>query len=254
MAHHAHDLANRGPGARPAPDDRPPRAQPIPMGFERPRGAAARRPHLLVAADAPRRPIALLHPGCYRIAIRAQRGVIDLHGVLRVDDHGDRTTVSGDLYRYVADSALRARPWLRGVVQPPAVPAPAMSALGSPVAPLGLPHHPPGRLAAYLRATAIRQRPAGGRAHRLAIRFEEYPYLRPAGGRRGAFAAVPRPVTLLLDPVPRPPGYTSICLAGTLHDGLVVRGAVALGWVTPPVDGLPERDAHPPAIAAAAAE
>jgi hypothetical protein len=254
MAHHAHDLANRGPVARPAPDYRPPPPQPIPMGFERPRGAAALRPRLLVAADAPRRPIALLHPGCYRIAIRVQRGVVDLHGVLRVDDRGGLTTVSADLYRYVAAGALRPRPWLRGVAQPPAVPAPAMSALGRPVAPPGLPHHSPGRLAAYLRATAIRQRPAGGRAHRLAIRAEEYPYLRRAGGRRGAFAAVPRTVTLLLDPVPRPPGYTSICLAGTVHDGLVVRGAVALGWVTPPVDALRDRDAHFPAIAAAAAD
>jgi len=235
MAHQAHDLANRGPLAppAPAPDRRPPPAEPIPMGFERPRGAAALRPLPLAVGDAPRRPIALLHPGCYRIEIRALRGMADLHGILRVEDHGDLTTVSADLYRYVSADALRARPWLHGVARPPAVPPPAMSTLGRPIAPLGLPHHAPGRFAGYLRATAMRQRPAGGRAHRLAIRAEEYPYRRRAAGRRGAFAAVPRPVTLLLDPVPRPPGYTSICLAGTLHDGLVVRGAVALGWVAP---------------------
>jgi hypothetical protein len=233
MAHHAQDLATH-PLAPPPSPGRPPAPAAIPIGFELPRGAAAARRRLAAPIGADR-PIALLHPGSYRIAIRPDRGIADLHGVLRVEEHDRLVAVSADLYRYVARGVLRRRPWLRGIEQPPDVPPPAMSALGRPVVPLRVPDHPVDRHAAYLRATSIRQRLPRRDGHRLAIAAEEHRVGRAAGVRDGRPAPAPVAVTLLLEPRPHPPGYHSIYLEGTLFAGLTLRGRVTLGWVSPHV-------------------
>jgi hypothetical protein len=224
--------------APPLPAAGPPAPAAIPIGFEPARGGAAARWRLTLAADAARavqRPGALLRPGSYRIAIRPESGIADLHGVLRVEDRDGLVAVSADLYRYVARGVLRRRPWVRGIEQPPDVAPPTMSALGRPVVPLRIPDHPASRYAAYLRATSIRQRPPRPDGHRLAIAAEEHRFGRAGGVRAGGFAPVPGIVTLLLEPRPHPPGYHSIYLEGTLYEGLAVRGRVSLGWVSPHV-------------------
>jgi len=232
MAHHAHDLATAPLVAPPA--ERLPAPAAIPIGFELPRGAAAARRRLAAPAGASH-PLALLRPGSYRIAIRPDGGIVDLHGVLRVEDRDGLVAVSADLYRYVARSLLQRRPWLQGVEQPPDVPPPVMSALGRPVAPLGVPHHAAERYAAYLRATSIRQRPARPGGHRLAIAAEQHAIRRASGAHDGGLVPEPAAVTLLLEPRPHRPGYHSIYLEGTLHEGLAVRGRLTLGWVSPHV-------------------
>jgi hypothetical protein len=238
MPHLMQDLGSADP-APPRPAVRPPAPEPIPIGFELPRGAVAARRSLATAAGASlgrQRPRALLHPGSYRIAIRPDHGITDLHGVLRVEDRDGLVAVSADLYRYVARGILRRRPWLRGAEQPPELPPPMMSALGRPVVPLRLPEHPAERYAAHLRATAIRQRPPRHGAHRLAIAAEQHRGGCAAGLSPGMVTPQPVAVALLLEPRPHPPGYTSIHLEGTLYEGLAVVGRVSLGWVSPHVD------------------
>jgi hypothetical protein len=159
--------------------------------------------------------------------------------------------VSADLYRYVALNVLRRRPWLRGIEQPPGVPPPTMSALGRPMVPLGVPDHPAARYAACLRATSIRQRPPRAGGHRLAIAAEEHRVGPAAGVPDERLAPAPVAVTLLLEPRPHAPGYTSIYLEGTLYEGLAVRGRVTLGWVSPHV-AAPERTDAPGAAPAVA--
>jgi hypothetical protein len=220
----------------------------------------ARRPHDLVRRSAARpaawvpladpievSPAAELRPGCYRVVIRPYSGPATFHGALRVERRGNRTIASGDLYRYPRFAATRRTPWLSGVEQPPEPAPPAMSRLGRPVPPLGVPAHPPRRYDAYLRVTALHTRPGPRGRGRLAITCEAFAFTQPGGPYGGAFAPAPRDVTFAVEPVPRMPGYTDVCLAGTVHDERGPQGRVTLGRVT---SRLPDGLAHLPAIVA----
>jgi hypothetical protein len=172
-----------------------------------------------------------LRPGCYRLAVRPHGGTATFHGALRVERHGARMIAGGDLYRYPRPVATRRTPWLSAVEQPPEPAPPVMSRLGRPVSPLGVPVHPMGRYDAFLRVTAVRTRPGPRGRALLAIACEEHRYTQPGGGHGGAFAPVAGEVTLVVESVPRPPGYTDVCYAGALHDERGVRGRVTLGRV-----------------------
>jgi hypothetical protein len=222
----------------------------------------AQRPHDLVprpATPPPARvpvadrievaPAAALPPGCYRVVVKPYLGPATFHGSLRVEQCDGETVASGDLYRYPRFVAARRTPWLNAVEQPPEPLPPTMSRLGRPVPPLGLPAHPPRRYDAYLRVTAMRTRPGPRGRGRLAISCESYAFTPPGGAYGGAFAPVPRDVTLAVEPVPRLPGYTDICFAGTLHDERGPQGRVMLGRVS---SRLPDGLAHLPEIVVSA--
>jgi hypothetical protein len=222
----------------------------------------ARRPHDLVhrteappAARVPFAdaievsPAAGLAPGCYRLVVRPYSGPATFHGTLRVEQRLDRTIASGDLYRYPRVAATRRTPWMSAIEHPPEPAPPTMSRLGRPVRPLGVPAHPPRRYDAYLRVTALRTRPGPRGRGRLAITCEAFAFTQPGGGYGGAFAPTPRDVTFVVEPVPRMPGYTDVCLAGTAHDERGPRGRVTLGRVT---SRIPDDLAHLPAVVVAA--
>jgi hypothetical protein len=194
-------------------------------------------------------PAVELPPGCYRLVVRPYLGPATFHGTLRVEQRDGRTIASGDLYRYPRFVAARRTPWLNAVEQPPEPAPPTMSRLGRPVAPLGPAEHPARRYDAYLRVTAVRTRPGPRGRGRLAITCEAYAFTQPGGACGGAFAPNPRDVTLAVEPIPRLPGYTDVCFAGTLHDERGPQGRVTLGRVT---SRLPDGLAHLPEIVAGA--
>jgi hypothetical protein len=194
-------------------------------------------------------PAAGLPPGCYRVVVRPYLGPATFHGALRVEQGTGGTIASGDLYRYPRFAAARRTPWLNAVELPPEPAPPTMSQLTRPVPPLGVPAHPPRRYDAYLRVTAIRTRPGPRGRGRLSITCEAYSFTQPGGAYGGAFAPTPRDITLAVEPVPRLPGYTDVCFAGTLHDERGPQGRVTLGRVT---SRLPDGLAHLPEIVAAA--
>jgi hypothetical protein len=191
-------------------------------------------------------PATTLRPGCYRVAVRPYLGPAAFHGTLRVERRGARTTASGDLYRYPRPTARRRTPWLNAIDLPPEPAPPTMSNLG-PVAPLGVPVHPARRYDAYLRVTELRTRPGPRGRGRLAILCEAYAYTHRGGAHGGGFAPSPRTVTLVVEPVPHLPGFSDLCLAGTLQDERGPQGRVTLGRVT---SRLPDGLAHLPAIVA----
>jgi hypothetical protein len=195
-------------------------------------------------------PAAALRAGCYRVVVRPYLGPATFHGTLRVEQcDDDRAIASGDLYRYPRFAATRRTPWLNAVELPPEPAPPTMSHLGSPVPPLGLPQHPPRRYDAYLRVTALRTRPGPRGRGRIAIGCEAYAFTQPGGAYGGAFAPIPRDVAIVVEPVPRMPGYTDVCLAGTLHDERGPQGRVTLGRVT---SRIPDGLAHLPEVVTAA--
>jgi hypothetical protein len=185
-----------------------------------------------------------LRSGCYRLAFRPHGGTATFHGTLRVERRGGHVIAGADLYRYPRPAATRRTPWLTAVEQPPEPAPPVMSRLGRPVPPLGIPVHPAGRYDAFLRVTAVRTRPGPRGRALLALHCEEHRYTQPGGGHGGAFAPVAGEATLVVESVPRPPGYTDICYAGALHDERGVRGRVTLGRVASRIpdgfSGLPE--------------
>jgi hypothetical protein len=174
-------------------------------------------PLAIPAADATG--AAILRAGCYRLALRPDRGIATFHGTVRVTHDDAGTTVTGDLYAF---------PRLAGqtVGPPDEHPPPAMSALGRPLPPLRPPAHPRERYRSHLRATAVR---APHSAHHpiathLELAFDEHRYA------RCRFAAA-RSLALALERRPHPPGYTALYLEGALVEDGVPTGRVALGWV-----------------------
>ena len=196
-------------------------------------GAPQDDPWIPIATAIPMPRATGLRPGCYRLAIRPHGGTATFHGALDVEAGDAGTTVSGDLYRYPRFTGRRRTPWLGAVEQSPDLPPPAMSRLGRPVRPLGVPVHPPGRYAARLCVTDVRTRPGAAPRGRLAIAAEEYRYTPPGGAFGGTFSPAPRVVTLLVEPTLRAPGYTDVYFEGTLlADDGGVRGKVTLGRVS----------------------
>jgi hypothetical protein len=209
-----------------------------------PRGAALPLAWVPISDPIEVAPATGLRPGCYRLAVRPHGGTATFHGTLRVERRSGRTIAGADLYRYPRPAATRRTPWLSAVEQPPEPAPPTMSRLGRPVPPLGVPSHPASRYDAYLRVTAVRTRPGPRGRALLAFTCEEHRYTQPGGGHGGAFVPAPGEVTLVVETVPRMPGYTDVCYAGAVHDERGVRGRVALGRVTSRVPsglaGLPE--------------
>jgi hypothetical protein len=191
-----------------------------------------------------------LRTGCYRIAFTPKATRTVLYGTMRVDDRGGKTTISGDLYRY-----LRF-PWSGSLEKAKAVAAArttlaerigalSVSTIG-PVSnvgpailghlPLNIPIYPRNRYYSYLKVTNIQRPPllTFGPC-RLTLTAQEYVYAQPpAGSFDGSFPAPPgsRTVTIVLHQKPAPPGFTSSYFEGKLYENGVDQGNFTMGWVS----------------------
>jgi hypothetical protein len=183
-----------------------------------------------------------LPAGCYRIIFKPKSGLTVFYGTMRVDDHGGKTTISGDLYRYLRFPFKvpfeRARPTIghatvaeRVSGLPPAIdPGMLMPR------PFNIPIYPRNRYHSYLRVTNVQRPPrlTFGPC-RLTLTAQEYVYTQPPAGQfNGTFPAAPgsRTVTIVLDQRPAPPGFTSSYLEGKLYENGVDQGKFTMGWVS----------------------
>jgi hypothetical protein len=184
-----------------------------------------------------------LRAGCYRITFKPKGGPTVFYGTMRVDDTGGKTTISGDLYRYLripfkvpferARSSLTARTTIGERIS--AVPPAVEPGLLSP-RPLNIPIYPRNRYYSYLKVTNIQRPPRLTFGHcQLTLTAQEYVYTQPpAGSFNGTFPAAPgtRTVTIVLQQNPGPPGFTSSYFEGKLYEGGVDQGKFTMGWVS----------------------
>src|SRR5712691_938940 len=150
-----------------------------------------------------------LKEGCYRITFRPNSGINILHGTMRVDNFGGKTTISGDLYRF-----LRISLPVTGIGPV----SPATTLASPPIAttiftlPLGIPIYARNKYYSYLKVTGIQKSPLVTTGPcKLTLTAQEYVYTQPpAGSFNGTFPAAPgsRTVTIVLSPAPAPAGFT----------------------------------------------
>src|SRR5262249_14105541 len=148
-----------------------------------------------------------LRAGWYRISFQPSSGIFQYFGTMRVDDAGGKTTISGDLYRF-----LRIRfpidPVLTTKIKPDLDPKLTVSpgVIGSILQPLALniPIYPRNRYYSYLRVTGVQKSPVLTTGPcQLTLTAQEYRYTQPpAGSFDGTFPAAPgtRTVTIVLHP------------------------------------------------------
>lgn len=176
-----------------------------------------------------------LRAGCYRITFKPNAGFSVFRGTLRVDRSGGRTTVSGDLYRFLDFPFPFPVPPVVGPVQP----LPSLPAI-PPIPPISLPLNIPiyarSRYYSYLKVTSVVQPPLISSAPcRLRIAAEEYVYTHPpAGSFNGTFPSAPgtRQITMVLQRKAAPAGFSSSYFEGKLFEGGAEKGTVTLGWVS----------------------
>jgi hypothetical protein len=197
-----------------------------------------------------------LRPGCYRITYRPNASLNVYHGTMRVDVHGGRTTISGDLYRFFLFPWPPPVPNPGPVLDPPpnpgaAAPAGAASAAlraveagvrAETAAPFPLPFaynipiYARSRYYSYLRVIGIQRPPIfTTEPCRLVLTAQEYVYTQPpAGSFNGTFPATPgtRTVTIELEHKPPPIGFPSVYFEGVLKENGAVRGSFTMGWVS----------------------
>jgi len=192
-----------------------------------------------------------LRPGCYRIAFTPKRSRTIFYGTMRVDDAGGKTTISGDLYRY-----LRF-PWNVTVEQATAVATarrtmaerigalslstigPISTEIGSSILgalALNIPIYPRNRYYSYLKVTNIQRPPLLTHGPcQLTLTAQEYVYTQPpAGSFDGSFPAPPgsRTVSIVLQQKPAPTGFTSSYFEGKLYANGIDQGTFTMGWVS----------------------
>jgi hypothetical protein len=188
-----------------------------------------------------------LRAGCYRITFTPKSGLTVFNGTMRVDDQGGKTTISGDLYRYLRISFPVPFPRAQTVLESPThtdadtavLPKPIIGPIVSPglfPRALGIPIYPRNRYYSYLRVTNIQRPPllTFGPCQ-LTLTAQEYIYTQPpAGSFNGTFPAAPgsRTVQIVLEPRSAPAGFTSSYFEGTLYEGGVAQGTFTMGWVS----------------------
>lgn len=185
-----------------------------------------------------------LKAGCYRIAFAPTAGLTVFNGTMRVDDSGGKTTISGDLYRYLrfrfpvpfpkAQTALTASTTI--AEQFGAIPHGSIDPGVLFPRPLGIPIYPRNRYYSYLKVTGIQRPPVITFGPcRLTLTAQEFVYTQPpAGSFNGTFPAAPgsRTVTIELQPHPAPPGFTGPYFEGTLYESGAPQGKFTMGWVS----------------------
>lgn len=165
-----------------------------------------------------------LREGCYRINFTPGPAwpfpvlfQTYYHGTMRVNRSGGQLTVSGDLYRF------RRIP----VIDP--TPDPFFPL----VWPLGIPIYSRSRYYSYLRITNVKQSPIFSFGPcQLTLTAEEHVYTQPSAGSFNGTFALARTVTIVLEPKPAPPGFSSSYFEGRLVEGGVDRGTFTMGWVS----------------------
>lgn len=184
-----------------------------------------------------------LKPGCYRLAYTPNGGLSRYYGTMRVDTAGGKTTVSGDLYRYLRfpfpvpfprASTLATRATIAGSLGElsPELISPGLRF----PRPLNIPIYPRNRYYSYLKVTNVKRPPllTFGPCQ-LKLTAQEYVYTQPpAGSFNGTFPAAPgsRTVEIVLEQKPAPPGFTSSYFEGTLYEAGTPQGKVTMGWVS----------------------
>jgi hypothetical protein len=182
-----------------------------------------------------------LRPGCYRITFKPKSSLTVFNGTMRVDTAEGKTTISGDLYRYLrfpftvpverATTSLAARATIAERAIPPAIDPGILFPR-----PLNIPIYPRNRYYSYLRVTGVQRPPrlTFGPC-RLTLTAQEYVYTQPpVGSFNGTFPAAPgtRTVSIVLKQLPAPPGYTNSYFEGSLYEGGIDQGKFTMGWVS----------------------
>jgi hypothetical protein len=169
-----------------------------------------------------------LRTGCYRITFRPNSGFNVYRGTMRVDAAGGTTTISGDLYRFLA------RPFPFPASAGVAAEAETISPTVFPL-PHSIPIYARNRYHSYLKVTNVQRSPifTSGPCQ-LTLTAEEYAYTQPpAGSFDGTFPTTPtRTVTIVLEPKPALAGFISSYFEGTLYEAGVARGTFTMGWVS----------------------
>jgi hypothetical protein len=191
-----------------------------------------------------------LRAGCYRIAFMPKGTITAFYGTMRVDDASGKTTISGDLYRYLripyytslerAKTLATARTKLAERIGPLSSAALGeVSAVGPATLgprPLNIPIYPRNRYYSYLKVTNVQRPPLYTHGPcELTLTAQEYVYTQPATGSfDGSFPAAPgtRTVTIVLKQKPAPAGFTSSYFEGKLYENGVDQGTFSMGWVS----------------------
>jgi hypothetical protein len=185
----------------------------------------------------PQTPFPAFHPcninlkeGCYRVAFRPNSGINVFYGTMRVDKFGGKTTISGDLYRFLRfPLPLPPKGGATTLTAPP--PSKTIFSL-----PFGIPIYARNKYYSYLKVTNIQKSPFGTTEPcMLNLTAQEYVYTQPpAGSFNGTFPAAPgtRTVSIVLSPAPIPLGFGSPYFHGKLYEGGIEKGSFTMGWVS----------------------
>jgi hypothetical protein len=189
-----------------------------------------------------------LKEGCYRITYRPTVGISTFNGTMRVDKAGGKTTISGDLYRFlniIFPSTTLPITATTAVVKPKvSTAAIATASLATPLSAISIfprlqniPIYPRNKYYSYLKVTKVQTSsifaPAG--QCKLTLTAQEYVYTQPpAGSFNGTFPPTPgtRTVTIVLSQVPPPFGFAGPYFEGRLFEGGVDKGSFSMGWVS----------------------
>src|SRR5262249_34054181 len=171
-----------------------------------------------------------LRAGCYRITFQQKPGSSIFHGTMRVEKSGGKTTLSGDLYRFLNPSIGLPGP----VVEPASVAVRPAPTNFLPVK-LGIPIYARDKYYSYLKVTKIEMPTAFTSKCVFTLTAQEYVYTQPPAGQfNGTFPPSPgtRTIQLVLGPAVAPAGYTSVYFEGKLLQGGVEKGSFKMGWVS----------------------
>jgi hypothetical protein len=192
-----------------------------------------------------------LRAGCYRLAFRPKGSFSVFYGTMRVDEAGGKTTISGDLYRYLrfpytsVERAQRlAAVRVRLAERVGSLSSAAAGAISTTIGPATLgplpfdiPIYPRSRYHSYLKVTNV-ERPGLWTYGpcQLTLTAQQYVYTQPpTGSFNGSFPSPPgtRTVTIVLQQKAAPAGFTSSYLEGKLYENGVDQGTITMGWVSP---------------------
>src|SRR6266851_4988501 len=179
-----------------------------------------------------------LKQGCYRITFRPNSGINIYTGTLRVDKFGGKTTISGDLYRFLRfplPLPLPTSPSTRFPVAAPSLGPPPVSPSIFAI-PLGIPIYARNKYYSYLKVTNIQFSPVlSAGPCTVTLTAQEYVYTQPpAGSFNGTFPPAPgtRTVAIVLSPTTAPAGFSGPYFEGRLLQGGVDQGSFTMGRVS----------------------
>jgi hypothetical protein len=171
-----------------------------------------------------------LREGCYRITFQPKTGSSIFHGSMRVEKSGNKTVISGDLYRFLNPSIA-----LPASVATAAVAAERPASASIFALPLTIPVYARDKYFSYLKVTGIQMPPLIGAKCVFTLTAQEYVYTQPPPGQfNGTFPPAPgsRTVKIVLGNAVPPPGYTSVYFEGKLFEGTNEKGTFKMGWVS----------------------